>query len=85
MVFKNYRLNWRKKWGKSSKFFEEFRRENACTYSKLDGNKELDPLLVLIFILDKKHKEMYNVDKSKINEAEFKKYNKNNHSIKLCI
>ena len=67
------------------KFFEEFRREIACTYSKLDGNKELDPLLVLIFILDKLHKEMNNVDKSKINEAEFTKYNQNNHNMKNYV
>ena len=68
------------------KFFEEFRREMACTYSKLDGNKEIDPLLVLIFILNKMHKEMNDVDKSKINEAGFKKFNINtNNSMKNYV
>jgi hypothetical protein len=62
------------------KFFEEFRREMACTYSKLDGNKEIDPLLVLIFILNKMHREMNDVDKSKINEAGFKKFNINTNN-----
>jgi len=36
---------------------EEFRRAMATSYSKLVGDKELDPLLILTFILDSFHKE----------------------------
>ena len=36
---------------------EEFRRAIATTYSKLDGSKEIDPLLLLTFLLLMMHKE----------------------------
>ena len=36
---------------------EEFRRAIASENSKLDGNKEIDPLYLLAFLLEKMHKE----------------------------
>ena len=36
---------------------EEFRRAIAYSYSKLDGSKEIDPLLLLTFLLIMMHKE----------------------------
>lgn len=41
---------------------EEFRRAIASSYSKLDGNKEVDPLLLLTFLLFRLHQEMNEVD-----------------------
>lgn len=41
---------------------EEFRRAIASSYSKLDGNKEIDPLLLLTFLLFRLHQEMNEVD-----------------------
>ena len=38
-------------------FIAEFRRAMALSHTKLVREKEIDPLLVLIFILDKLHKE----------------------------
>ena len=38
-------------------FISEFRRAMALSHTKLVKDKEIDPLLVLIFILDKLHKE----------------------------
>ena len=35
----------------------EFRRAIACENSKLDGNKEIDPIYLLAFLLQKMHKE----------------------------
>lgn len=40
-----------------NKSIEEFRRAIASSYSKLDGNKEIDPLLLLTFLLIMMHKE----------------------------
>ena len=45
---------------------EEFRRAIASSYSKLDGNKEVDPLLLLTFLLFRLHQEMNEVDNDKI-------------------
>ena len=45
---------------------EEFRRAIASSYSKLDGNKEIDPLLLLTFLLFRLHQEMNEVDNDKI-------------------
>jgi serine/threonine protein kinase len=42
---------------------EEFRRAIASSYSKLDGNKEIDPLLLLTFLLFMLHKETNKVEK----------------------
>ena len=55
-------------------FYKEFRMALANAYSKLDGNKEIDPIIVLIFILDKMHKELNEVDKNFIQEGEYNKY-----------
>ena len=41
---------------------EEFRRAIATSYSKLDGSKEIDPLLLLTFLLTMMHKETNQVD-----------------------
>ena len=39
-------------------YIEEFRRAIASYYSKLDGNREINPLLLLTFLLVMIHKEM---------------------------
>ena len=57
-------------------FSNEFRRSIANKYFKLDVNKELNPILVLAFLLDKIHKEMNKIDKKKISEDGFNKYKK---------
>ena len=41
---------------------EEFRRAIAYSYSKLDGSKEIDPLLLLTFLLVMMHKETNEVE-----------------------
>ena len=41
---------------------EEFRRAIASSYSKLDGNREIDPLLLLTFLLITMHKETNQAD-----------------------
>ena len=67
-------------------FIQEFRRALANSFSKLDGNKEINPLLVLIFLLDKMHKEMNEVDKTFIIEKEYNQYNKKKEcNSKLCF
>jgi len=66
-------------------FIQEFRRALASSFSKLDGNKEIDPLLVLIFLLDKMHKEMNVVDKTFIMENGYKQYNKKKNSIQNYV
>lgn len=45
---------------------EEFRRAIASSYSKLDGNKEIDPLLLLTFLLFRLHQEMNEVDNNNL-------------------
>ena len=57
-------------------FADEFRRSIANKYFKLDGNKELEPILVLGFLLKEIHKEMNEIDKMKISEDGFNKYKK---------
>ena len=66
-------------------FIEEFRRALASSFSKLDGNKEIDPLLVLIFLLDKMHKEMNIVDKTFIMENGYNRYNKKKNAIQNYV
>jgi hypothetical protein len=52
-------------------FTEEFRRSMALSNFKLVGDKEIDPLLVLTFILDRLHKENNNIiNKENINNNE---------------
>ena len=52
-------------------FAEEFRRSMALSNFKLVGDKEIDPLLVLTFILDRLHKENNNIiNKENINNNE---------------
>ena len=53
-----------------SEFIEEFRRAIATENSKLDGSKELDPLYLLAFLLEKMHKEMNLIEENEINEGE---------------
>ena len=53
-----------------SKFIEEFRRAIATENSKLDGSKEIDPLYLLAFLLEKMHKEMNVIEESELNEGE---------------
>ena len=52
-------------------FAEELRRSMALSNFKLVGDKEIDPLLVLTFILDRLHKENNNIiNKENINNNE---------------
>ena len=44
---------------------EEFRRAIASENSKLDGSREIDPLYLLAFLLEKMHKELNKVDERK--------------------
>jgi len=44
--------------------FNEFRRAIAFDNSKLDGNKEIDPLFLTAFLLEKMHKELNVIDKN---------------------
>jgi hypothetical protein len=44
---------------------EEFRRAIASENSKLDGSREIDPLYLLAFLLEKMHKELNKVDEKK--------------------
>ena len=48
--------------------FEEFRSVLASDNSKLDGNKELDPIYLLSFLLEKMHKEGNNKKKTEIKD-----------------
>jgi hypothetical protein len=57
-------------------FTEEFKRALALTYIKLDGNEEIEPILVLAFLLNKIHKEMNKIDKEQISEDAYNKYMK---------
>jgi len=45
---------------------EEFRRAIASENSKLDGSREIDPLYLLAFLLEKMHKELNKVDEKKV-------------------
>ena len=49
---------------------EEFRRAIASSYSKLDGNKEIDPLLLLTYLLVMMHKERNNVEEENKNNIQ---------------
>ena len=53
-----------------SEFIEEFRRAIARENSKLDGSKEIDPLYLLAFLLEKMHKEMNLIEENELNEGE---------------
>ena len=53
-----------------SEFIEEFRRAIATENSKLDGSKEIDPLYLLAFLLEKMHKEMNLIEENELNEGE---------------
>ena len=64
---------------------KEFRRALATSFSKLDGNKEIDPLLVLIFLLDKMHKEMNEVNRTFIMENGYSQYIKKKNSIQNYV
>ena len=44
--------------------FNEFRRAIAFENSKLDGNKEIDPLFLTAFLLEKMHKELNVINKN---------------------
>ena len=44
---------------------EEFRRAIASENSKLDGNREIDPLYLTAFLLEKMHKETNKIDEKK--------------------
>lgn len=57
---------------------EEFRRAMASSYSKLDGNKEVDPLLLLTFLLFRLHQEVNEVDQDNL-------FNLNNNRVKYVI
>ena len=57
-------------------FTDEFKRALALTYIKLDGNEEIEPILVLAFLLNKIHKEMNKIDKEQISEDAYNKYKK---------
>ena len=48
--------------------FEEFRSVLASVNSKLDGNKEIDPIYLLSFLLEKMHKEGNNKKKTEIKD-----------------
>ena len=61
-------------------FINEFRRAIASSFFKLDGNKEIDPLFVLIFLLDKLHKETNIIDRTFIIENGYSQYIKKNNS-----
>ena len=54
---------------------DDYKREMACFFFKLEGNKEIDPLLFLTFILDKMHKETNKVDLNKIKRDENDNFN----------
>ena len=54
---------------------EEFRRAIASSYSKLDGNREIDPLLLLTFLLVRMHRETNIVEEKETNNGENKKPN----------
>ena len=66
-------------------FIDNLRIALACTNSKLDGSKEIEPLMILVFILNKIHKELNKADKKKIIEAGYNKYNINNDNIKNFV
>ena len=66
-------------------FIDNFRIALACTNSKLDGNKEIDPLMILVFLLNKIHIELNKADKNKIIEAGYNKYNIYNDNIKNFV
>ena len=68
------------------KFTTEFRMALASSFSKLDGNKEIDPLFVLIFLLDKIHRETNQADPTFISENGYTNYNeKTNNTLKNYV
>ena len=53
---------------------EEFRRAIASENSKLDGSKEIDPLYLLAFLLEKMHKELNKVEGNSSVQNQIGKY-----------
>ena len=56
------------------KSIAEFRRAIASDNSKLDGNKEIDPIYLLAFLLEKMHKEQNETEKQKEGNTKIQKY-----------
>ena len=57
---------------------EEFRRAIASSFSKLNGNKEIDPLILLTFLLVMMHDETNEVEgEQEIKNGENKKQKNN--------
>ena len=65
-------------------YIEEFRRAIASYYSKLDGNKEINPLLLLTFLLVMIHKET-NEFGSELDKNDGNNQNKNEKLTKYVI
>jgi hypothetical protein len=65
-------------------YIEEFRRAIASYYSKLDGNKEIHPLLLLTFLLVMIHKEMNHFGQEE-DKAKGENQNKSEKSTKYVI
>ena len=68
-----------------SSFAEEFRRALASLYTKLDGNKEIEPLLVFSFLLNKIHKETNKIDANQLNYSGYNTYIQNTRSNKNYV
>lgn len=68
-----------------SSFAEEFRRALASLYTKLDGNKEIEPILVFSFLLNKIHKETNKIDANQLNYSGYNTYIQNTRSNKNYI
>ena len=66
------------------KYIEEFRRAIASYYSKLDGNKEIHPLLLLTFLLTMIHKETNNFGQEK-DKSQGSNQNQSEKSTKYVI
>ena len=68
-----------------SLFAEEFRRALASLYTKLDGNKEIEPILVFSFLLNKIHKETNKIDANQLNYSGYNTYIQNTRSNKNYV
>ena len=68
-----------------SSFAEEFRMALASLYTKLDGNKEIEPILVFSFLLNKIHKETNKIDANQLNYSGYNTYIQNTRSNKNYI
>ena len=53
---------------------DEFRRAIASENSKLDGNREIDPIYLTAFLLEKMHKELNKPNKNSVNQNITGKY-----------